>query len=180
MKHRINELETKSKKKKKKKNRGMYTGISEFKKKYQPRRNRVKDVKGDLLADSHSILNRCKNYLCQLLNGKGTATHTDESLVPEPSSFETEAAIEKMKYINRQELIKFWQKCFNHEVIRYVLRYTQLLIVHKGLSLLPTTYRILSNIHPSRLTPYVREITGDQLCRFRHNRSTADQVFCIR
>jgi hypothetical protein len=28
----------------------------------------VKDENGELLADSHNILNRCRNYFCQLLN----------------------------------------------------------------------------------------------------------------
>jgi len=45
-----------------------YRGINEFKKGYQPRTNLVKDENGDLLADSHSILNRWKNYFCHLLN----------------------------------------------------------------------------------------------------------------
>jgi hypothetical protein len=35
---------------------------------YQPRNNIVKDEKGDLLADSHDISNRWKNYFYQLLN----------------------------------------------------------------------------------------------------------------
>jgi len=35
---------------------GLYTGISDFAKIYQPRTNIVKDDKGDLVADSHSIL----------------------------------------------------------------------------------------------------------------------------
>jgi hypothetical protein len=35
---------------------------------YQPRSNLVKDQNGDLLTDSHSILNRWKNYYSQLLN----------------------------------------------------------------------------------------------------------------
>jgi hypothetical protein len=35
---------------------------------YQPRSNLVKDENGDLLADSHNILNRWKNYISQLLN----------------------------------------------------------------------------------------------------------------
>jgi hypothetical protein len=38
-----------------------YRGINEFKKGYQPRSNIVKDENGDLLADSHDILNRWKN-----------------------------------------------------------------------------------------------------------------------
>jgi len=32
---------------------------------------------------------------------------------------------------------------------------------HRGISLSPTTYKILSNILLSRLTPYAREIIGD-------------------
>jgi hypothetical protein len=35
---------------------------------YQPRNNLVKDENCNLLADSHNILNRWKNYFCQLLN----------------------------------------------------------------------------------------------------------------
>jgi hypothetical protein len=42
--------------------RDLYRGISEFKKGYQPRTNLVKDKNGNLLADSHSNLNRWKNY----------------------------------------------------------------------------------------------------------------------
>jgi len=37
---------------------------------------------------------------------------------------------------------------------------------YTGISLLSTTYRILSNILLSRLTPYADEITGDHLCGF--------------
>jgi hypothetical protein len=36
--------------------RGLYRGISDFKKGYQPRTNVVKDEKGGLVTDSHSIL----------------------------------------------------------------------------------------------------------------------------
>jgi hypothetical protein len=49
-----------------------------------------------------------------------------------------------------------------------------------GISLLSTLYKILSNILLSRLTPYVDEIIGDHQCGFRCNRSTTDQIFCIR
>jgi hypothetical protein len=41
--------------------RDLYRGINEFKRGYQPRNNLVKDENGDLLADSHNILNRWKN-----------------------------------------------------------------------------------------------------------------------
>jgi hypothetical protein len=46
--------------------------------------------------------------------------------------------------------------------------------------LLSTSYKILSNILLSRLTPYVDEIIGNHQCVFRCNRSTTDQIFCIR
>ncbi|KAJ4427635.1 hypothetical protein ANN_25283 [Periplaneta americana] len=50
----------------------------------------------------------------------------------------------------------------------------------RGISLLLTSYKILSNILLRRLTPYVDEIIGDHQCGFRRNRSTIDQIFCIR
>jgi hypothetical protein len=49
---------------------------------------------------------------------------------------------------------------------------------YRGLSLLSTSYKILSNILLSRLVPYIDEIIGDQ-CGFPHNRSTTHQIFCI-
>ena len=51
---------------------------------------------------------------------------------------------------------------------------------YRGISLLPTTYKILSNILLSRLSPYAQEIFGDHQCGFRRNRSTIDHIFCIR
>ena len=51
---------------------------------------------------------------------------------------------------------------------------------YRGISLLPTTYKILSNIMLSRLTPYAEEINGDHQCGFRRNISTTDHIFCIR
>ena len=73
------------------------------KKGYQPRTNIIKDRKGDLVTDSHSILARWKKNLSQLLNVHGvndvrqTEIHKAEPLVPEPSAFEFEMAIEKLK-----------------------------------------------------------------------------------
>jgi sorting nexin-29 len=49
-----------------------------------------------------------------------------------------------------------------------------------GMSLLSTSYKMLSNILLSRLIPYVDEIIGVHQCGFRHNRSTTDQIFCIQ
>jgi len=50
---------------------------------------------------------------------------------------------------------------------------------YRGISLLPTTYNILSSILLSIWTPYAEEIIRDDHCVFRSSRSTADQIFCI-
>jgi hypothetical protein len=63
----------------------------------------VKDGNGDLLADSHNILNISKNYFSQLLNVHNVTdvrrieVDTAEPLVPGPSHFEDEIAIVKLK-----------------------------------------------------------------------------------
>ena len=51
---------------------------------------------------------------------------------------------------------------------------------YRGISLFSTTYKILSNILLSTLTPYAEEITGNHQCGFRRNRSATNHVFCIR
>ena len=50
---------------------------------------------------------------------------------------------------------------------------------YRGISLLPTMYRNLSNILLSRLFSYAEEIIGYHQCGFRRNRSTTDHIFCI-
>jgi hypothetical protein len=81
----------------------LYRGINDFKKGYQPGTNVAKDAKGDLVAESHSILAMWRNYFFQLLNVhwvndvRKTETHTAEPLVPERSDSEVEMAIEKLK-----------------------------------------------------------------------------------
>jgi hypothetical protein len=63
----------------------------------------VKDKRGNLLADLHKILNRWKNYFCQLLNMhraggvSQTEIHTAKPFVPEPSASEVEVGIGKLK-----------------------------------------------------------------------------------
>jgi sorting nexin-29 len=51
---------------------------------------------------------------------------------------------------------------------------------YRGISLLSTAYKILSNILLARLTPYVNEIIGNHQCGFHCNRSTTDQIFYIQ
>jgi len=179
LKVKIEELETNSKIKNV---RDMYRGISDFKKGYQPRTNIVKDGKGDLLADSHSILARWKKHFSQLLNIHGvyavrhTELHTAERPVPEPSASELELAIEKLKCHKSPgidqipaELIKAGGKTIRCEIHKLIFsiwnkeecpeEWTESIIIpvykkgdktdcsnYRGISLLPTTYKILSNI----------------------------------
>jgi hypothetical protein len=63
----------------------------------------VKDGNGDLLADSHNILNRWKNYFSQLLNvhnvshGRQIELHTVKPIVPGPNHLDIEIVIVKLK-----------------------------------------------------------------------------------
>ena len=81
----------------------MYRDISDFKKSYQTRTNVVKDEKGDLVTDFHSILARWRKLFSQLVNvqwvsdGRQIEIDTAEPLVPEPGAFEFEMTIEKLK-----------------------------------------------------------------------------------
>jgi hypothetical protein len=83
----------------------------------------VKDEDGDLLADSHNLLNRWNNYFFELLNVHNVRdvrqidTHTAEWLVPGPSHLEVETAIAKLKKYKSPgsdqitaELIQAWGK----------------------------------------------------------------------
>jgi len=193
----------------------LYRGINDFKKGSHPRTNIVKDDKGDLVADSHSILARWRNYFSQILNVHGvkdvrqTEKHTAEPLVPEPSASEVELANEKLKSHKSPgtdqipaELIKAGGKticCEIHKLIISIWNKEELpeewkesIIVpiykksdktdcsnYWGISLLPTTYKILSHILLSRLTPYAEEIIGDHQCGFRHSKSTTDHILLI-
>ena len=100
LKGKIEEFETYSKIKN---IRGLYRGINDLEKVYQPRTNIVIEEKGDLVADTHSILGRWRNYFSLLKNIHGandvsqTELHTAEPLVTEPSTFEVGLAIEKLK-----------------------------------------------------------------------------------
>jgi len=100
LKGKIEELETNSKINS---IRDLYRDINDVKKGYRPRTGIVKDEKGDLVADSHSIMVRWRNYFSQILNVHGVSEvrqaeiQTAEPLVPEPSALEVELAIEKLK-----------------------------------------------------------------------------------
>jgi hypothetical protein len=95
--------------------RDLYRSIHNVKNGHQPRTRIVKDEKGDLVADSHSIMARWRNYFSQIFNVHGVSDvkqaeiHTAEPLVPEPSALEVKLAIEKLNITNHQVLIKYLQ-----------------------------------------------------------------------
>jgi len=136
--------------------------------------------------------------------------HTAKPLLPESSASEVELAIDKLKSHkspgNDQilaELIKAGGRTICVEIHRLITsiwkkeklpeEWKELIIVpihkkrdkidcnnYRGISLLPTSYKILSNILLSRLIQYAKEIIGDHQCGFRCNMSTIDHIFCIR
>lgn len=70
-------------------------------------------------ADSKNILNRWMNYFSQLLNVHGLSAigqleiHTAEPLVPEPSIFDVEIAIVKLKRYNSQGIDQILAEFFH-------------------------------------------------------------------
>jgi len=95
--------------------------------------------------------------------GGGTTGHEIHKLIISISNKE-ELPVEWKE----STIVPFYKKCDESVCSNY-----------RGISLLPTTYKILSNILLSRLTPYSEEIILDHQCGLRCNRST-DHIFCIR
>jgi hypothetical protein len=169
-----------------------------------------------VFADSHSILNRWKNYFSQLLNVhivsdvRQIEVHRAKPLVPGPNRLEVETAIAKLKKYKSPgsdqipaELIqaggemllsaihKLINSIWNKEDLPGQWKESIIIPIHKksdksecnnyrAISMLLTSYIILLNFLLSKLSPYMDEIIGDHQCGFRHNRSTTDQIFCIR
>jgi hypothetical protein len=79
---------------------------------------------------------------------------------------------------NKEECLISGRSILLYHFQREVIKLTVVIIAE--ISLLSTSYKILSNILLSRLSPYIDEIIGDHQCGFRRNRSTTDQIFCIR
>jgi hypothetical protein len=81
----------------------MYRGIRDFKKGYQPKTCVVQDEKCDLVTDRLNIVAKLRNHFSQLLRIHGVnhvrqrELHTAEPLVAQPSVFEVELAIGKLK-----------------------------------------------------------------------------------
>jgi hypothetical protein len=134
--------------------------------------------------------------------------HTAESLIRVPSYLEVEVAVAKLYKSPRSDQIpaeliqaggeillsaihNLINSVWNKEELPDQWKESIIVPIHKkgdktdcnnyrGISLLSTSYKIMSNILLSRLSPYIYEIIGDYQCGFRSNRSTTDQIFCIR
>jgi retron-type reverse transcriptase len=92
---------------------------------------------------------------------------------------------------NSHEIHKLIKLIWNKEEMPYQWKESIVVPIHKngdktdcsnyrGISLMATSYKILSNILLSRLIPYADEIIWEHQCGFRRNRSTNDQIFYIR
>jgi hypothetical protein len=130
---------------------------------------------------------------------------TAKPFVPEPSASEIEVAIGKLKRYKStgvgqisSELVQAGREMLRlgiHKLIKLIWnkelphqwKESVVVPIHKkgdksdctnyrGISLLATSYKILSNILLTRLTTYADDIIVDHQCGFRHNRSTTDQI----
>jgi hypothetical protein len=129
-----------------------------------------------------------------------TEMNTAEPFMPEPSASEVEVAIGKLKRYESpgadqipEELIQAGREILHleiHKLIKLIWNKDELphhwkesVVLpldknsdktacsnYRGISLLSISYKILSNILLSRLTPYADEIIGDYQCGFWHNR----------
>jgi len=189
-------------------------GIIDFKKGNQPRTNIVTDEKGDLVTDCHRILARWRNHFSQLLTVHGvndarqTEVHTAEPLVPEPSAFEVEMAIEKLKRCRSPgvdqiptELITVGGRTIRSELHKLLIlfgirrnclrsgrsrslylsirRVIKQTVVSVEAYHLSAAYKIIYNILLSRLIPYAEEIIGDRQCGFWRSSPATGHIFAF-
>ena len=135
---------------------------------------------------------------------------TEGPLVPEPSTFKFELSIDKIKSHKSPGIDEIPAELFKegcgkicleiHKLITSIWKKEKLpeewkesiiITVHnkgdktkcnnyRGISVLPTTYKILSNVLHTRLVLYANEIIGDHQCGFRRNRSEIENIFFIR
>jgi len=130
-----------------------------------------------------------------------TEIHTAEPLVPEPSAFEVDLVIEKLKSNKSPGIDQIQAELIKAGVRQFAVRYINLLFLFgigrnclrsgRSRSLYLSIRRVIKQIVViveayhfcqlcTRLTPYAEEIIGDHQCGFRHNRSTTDHIFFIR
>jgi hypothetical protein len=98
------------------------------------------------------------------------------------------AKVRERLAVNKQRSHRFYMERFNPNKLNDVEGKKQFRVEvlnrsdcnnYRGISLLSTSYKILSNILLSRLDPYIDKIIGHHQCGFRRNRSTTGQIFCF-
>ena len=88
-----------------------------------------------MVADSHSIMARWRNYFSQILNVHGVSEvrqeeiHTAEPLVPEPSAMEVELAIEKLKSHKSPGIDQIPAEIIKAGVGQFAVRFIDLLLL---------------------------------------------------
>jgi len=93
-----------------------------------------REEKADLVIDSHSILARWRNCFSQLFNVHGVSDvrqkeiHTAEPLVPEPSAFKVEMAIEMLKRHKSTGVDEIPAELIKYEVEQFTLRSNSVLV----------------------------------------------------
>jgi len=135
--------------------------------------------------------------------------HTPEPLLPDSNAFEFEMVFEKLKRNKspgidqipgelfkaggrkiRSEFHKLINSIWNKEELPGEWKESIIVPIckkgdktdcsnYRGIPPLQITYKSVSNILLSKLTPYAEEIIGDHQCGFRRNRSPTDHIFCI-
>jgi hypothetical protein len=138
-----------------------------------------------------------------------TEMQTAKPFVPEPSASVAEVAVGKLKSYkppgvdhipveliqaggetlhleirklieliwNKEELPHWWKESVVERIQKKGVKTD--CSNYQGVSLLSTSYKILSNILLCRLTPYADKIVGDHQCGFPCNRSMTDQIFYV-
>jgi hypothetical protein len=138
-----------------------------------------------------------------------TEMHTAEPFVLEPSASEVEVAVVNLKSYkslgvdqNPAELIQAGGETLRLEIHKLIKlmwnkeelpdHWKEVIVVrihktdktdcsnYRDISLLSSSYNILSNVLVARLNPYADEFIGDHQCGFWRNRSVTDQSFYIR
>jgi hypothetical protein len=135
-------------------------------------------------------LSQSLNLYYQVTDFRQIEVHTAELLVPHPSSVEVDIAVAKLKKYKspggdqiqaEDELLcskihELINSIWNTEKLPDQWKESIIVPIHKGdktdcsnyrgISLLATSYKILSNILLSRLSPYLDEIIGNHQCGF--------------
>jgi hypothetical protein len=135
-----------------------------------------------------------------------TEPHTAEPLLPDPSAFEVDIAIENYKDTNNQiptEFMKAEGRTMRFDIHKLIYsiwnkeelpeEWKESIIVpiykkgdttncskYRDTSLMSTMYKILSNIPLSGLTPHAEEIIAYYQCGLRRKRFITDHIFYIR